>query len=198
MQPKRTPLERVLARTVCDLPTRCWLCTARPKRGGYVQLIVDGHSAYAHRITYEAFVGPIRPGLELHHRCKTPGCCAPDHLEVVNDTEHGLLHRKTHCVHGHELTPENTLVNTWRGGGGRHCRACRLEIQRRSYARHRPPPTGLHRGERASWSKLTEDGVRAIRRRAGTETLTAIARSLNVGLVTVFDVVHGKSWTHVT
>jgi hypothetical protein len=27
----------------------------------------------------------------------------------------------THCVHGHEFTPENTL---WREEGWRNCRAC--------------------------------------------------------------------------
>jgi len=38
---------------------------------------------------------------------------------------------KTHCPHGHEYTPENTLV--YPSDGRRRCRACR-------YHRTKPPP----------------------------------------------------------
>ena len=44
--------------------------------------------------------------------------------------KHGATnpHHPTHCIHGHEFTPENTRVN--KGGNGRpmrQCRACARE-----------------------------------------------------------------------
>lgn len=40
---------------------------------------------------------------------------------------------KTHCIHGHEFTPENTLPNQ----GARKCRTCHLAILRVAYAKRR-------------------------------------------------------------
>lgn len=42
---------------------------------------------------------------------------------------------KTHCPKGHEYAPENTIIDLTVGGkkGGRRCRMCRNEQQRRSY-----------------------------------------------------------------
>ena len=42
---------------------------------------------------------------------------------------------KTHCVHGHEYTPENTML---RGNGKRVCRICDRE-RVRSYRRRNAP-----------------------------------------------------------
>jgi hypothetical protein len=38
--------------------------------------------------------------------------------------------RKTHCINGHEYTPEN-IVEMKYGNAKRNCRACRRERQRR-------------------------------------------------------------------
>lgn len=43
---------------------------------------------------------------------------------------HAHLHRKSHCVHGHPLTPENVAVDKT----GRHCKICN---KNRTYARRR-------------------------------------------------------------
>jgi hypothetical protein len=40
----------------------------------------------------------------------------------------------THCAHGHEYTPENTLLN---GYGWRYCRECNREAARRYQAKLR-------------------------------------------------------------
>lgn len=51
--------------------------------------------------------------------------------------EGGMAWRRyatTHCVQGHEYTPENTL---WREEGWRNCRACMNEAARRYQQRRR-------------------------------------------------------------
>jgi len=42
--------------------------------------------------------------------------------------------RKTHCIHGHELTPENTGRQS---GGGRYCKRCSVERVKEYYQRNR-------------------------------------------------------------
>lgn len=94
---------------------------------------------YVHRIAYEHAKGPIPPRLDIDHLCRVRNCINPDHLEAVTRRENLLRGEtltawhaaKTHCIHGHEYTPENT----GRTAGGRFCRACA-----RAYDRRRRPP----------------------------------------------------------
>lgn len=46
---------------------------------------------------------------------------------------------RTHCIKGHELTPENTLVISTRPNQ-RRCRTCAYETNRRAYRRKNGPP----------------------------------------------------------
>lgn len=48
------------------------------------------------------------------------------------ESNHARRNRATHCKHGHEFTPENTLS---RPEGYRQCKACRQAIKRRHNAR---------------------------------------------------------------
>lgn len=92
--------------------------------------------AKAHRVVYEALVGPIPPGLELDHvkarGCASRACCNPDHLEPVTGTQNklrgdsfsGVNARKTHCPAGHPLA-EGNLVPHFLKKGGRVCLTCR-------------------------------------------------------------------------
>lgn len=109
--------------------TSCWIWDRRPRAKGYGGVRVDGKTRSAHRAVYERLKGPIPDGLELDHLCCVRECVNPDHLEPVTTQENirrsnapaALNARKTHCVHGHEFTAENTHI---RPTGARACRAC--------------------------------------------------------------------------
>jgi hypothetical protein len=111
----------------------CWLWTDVPDAYGYGKIIVKGKWYRAARLGYEHFVGPIPEGLELDHTCRVRLCVRPSHLEPVpgkvnilrGNGPAAINARKTHCIRGHEFTPENTaMVNTGRGRVGRRCLTC--------------------------------------------------------------------------
>jgi hypothetical protein len=117
----------------------CWEWTGRLFWDGYGVVWYRRKQKRAHRMMYELLVGPIPDGLQIDHLCRNPKCVNPDHLEPVTQRENLLRGmskparqlRQTHCMHGHELTPDNTYA--WRGE--RHCRVCR----RAADSRRRPP-----------------------------------------------------------
>lgn len=113
-----------------DSDTDCWEWQAGKGTNGYGLMRVDGRQTAAHRFAYQLYVGPIPEGLDLDHLCRNRGCVNPGHLEPVTRRENlmrgeTITARKaaqTHCIHGHEFTPENTGRNSVTGT--RRCRAC--------------------------------------------------------------------------
>ena len=119
------------ANKVTVQPDGCWHWTAGRTPDGYGKFWSNGGYAYAHRWAYELLVGPIPDGLALDHLCRVRHCVNPQHLEPVTTAENasrgeGITaanERKTHCLRGHEFTPENTYERP----EGRRCRTCRSE-----------------------------------------------------------------------
>lgn len=86
---------------------------------------------YVHALVAEAFIGPRPDGLLV---CHNDGDCRNNvvanlrydtYRENSLDTvRHGTNYwaNLTHCLRGHEFTPENTRLS--RGGRTRNCRAC--------------------------------------------------------------------------
>lgn len=73
----------------------CWRWTGRIDWKGYGWLSADP----AHRLTYEAAVGPIPAGLVIDHLCRNPWCVNPAHLEPVTQKENvhrGIAFRTAH------------------------------------------------------------------------------------------------------
>ena len=122
----------------------CWLWVGAITDNGYGSFWADGRSHRAHRFAYAQFVGPIPSGLTLDHLCRNRICVNPKHLEPVTDRENILRGvgptafnaKKTRCIHGHELTPENIIVGR---EGQRHCRKCnRLRCRLKRIENKRP------------------------------------------------------------
>lgn len=98
-----------------------------------------------HQLVMWAFVGPTPPGMEV---CHNNGTHEDNRLENLRfDTHannmadiprHGgtIFSRRTHCVHGHEYTPENTGWNKSRSG--RYCRQCKSDRWKQWDARQDP------------------------------------------------------------
>jgi hypothetical protein len=85
----------------------------------------------AHRMAYELARDPIPAGLVIDHLCRNKRCVNPSHLEAVEQRVNLLRGEtnsaKTHCINGHEFTPDNTYM--WQGK--RSCRACRRDSGKR-------------------------------------------------------------------
>lgn len=94
----------------------------------------------AHRAVYQALVGEIPEGLVIDHLCGNKMCVNPEHLEPVTQQENLMRSEsnvarinslKTHCINGHEFTPENTYRRKDRPRATRECRECRTNATRR-------------------------------------------------------------------
>lgn len=109
--------------------TPCWVGSLTRDRDGYSVLTLGGRPQRAHRVVFIALAGPVPNGLQLDHLCRVRECVNPAHMEPVTSAENTLRGegptarnaRKTHCVHGHEYTPANTV----RIKNGRRCRECK-------------------------------------------------------------------------
>lgn len=83
-QPMTTLRDRFEAKV--DRSPSCWHWRGFIDKAGYGRLRIGGRTTpvgYAHRISYELFVGPVPEGMELDHLCRNRDCVNPDHLEAV-------------------------------------------------------------------------------------------------------------------
>jgi hypothetical protein len=115
-------------------PEGCWNWNASHSPTGYARIGAGGRKGktlYAHRVSYELFVGSIPEGMQLDHLCRNRGCVNPAHLEPVTQRENILrgnglsakyARRGNRCLRGHLYDEENTYLRP--DNGKRQCKAC--------------------------------------------------------------------------
>ena len=149
------PQTRFWAKVIKRNPDECWPWTAA-RTGGYGYFGLDGRLVYAHRLSWEWANGQRIPdGMWILHSCDNPPCVNPAHLSLgtqlddVRDMDRKgrrgySPHRsrnqhtdKTHCIHGHALTPENAYVSFTNTGPHRHCKECGRQRSREYQKRKR-------------------------------------------------------------
>lgn len=138
-----TPPKVRFERKYIVAPSGHWIWTAHTLPNGYGQM----DKKYAHRLSYEFYVGPIPGGMVIDHLCRVRNCVNPDHLQAVTqkiNVRRGRVSdaisasnarrgaERTHCPHGHEFTEENTWIETKKSGNKmRRCKTCRKSQRKR-------------------------------------------------------------------
>lgn len=116
----------------------CWEWTGATNGYRYGMLFVHGRRYYAHRLSYQLAAETIPARYVVDHLCENTLCFNPEHLEAVTHQENirraSKVGAKTHCVHGHAYTPENTYVTP---AGARQCRNCNKRRSQITNARRR-------------------------------------------------------------
>ena len=139
----------------------CWNWTGSLNTYGYGCYYAGRRRLiYAHRASYEAFVGPIPEGMHIDHLCRNHGCINPSHLEPVTVGENirrgvspsALNARKSVCIRGHEL------VDTYKDGR-RFCRICHNAARRLRRSRQEKRPRAVKPcGTRAAYIRHVRNG----------------------------------------
>lgn len=116
----------------------CWLWTASINNCGYGEIRINKKLYKAHRISYIITNVTIPDTQLVCHNCDVRNCVNPSHLFLGTsaDNRQDCLKKnrynqkplsKTHCVNGHEYTPENSVIKTKTTTffGLRHYRICK-------------------------------------------------------------------------
>ena len=121
--------------------TPCWIDKSKKPRKSDGYVVSKARDEYrdrtAHSISYEILRGELRPGMHLHHKCHTPACYNPKHLEWLTASEHMKEHSpnqyrdRTHCKNGHEFIEPNFYWSEYKPAKWRRvCRKCESDRNR--------------------------------------------------------------------
>lgn len=88
--------ERFWSKVLPNPLTECWYWTGFVDRDGYARLMQSTRrSNNAHRLAYEALIGPLPRGTESDHKCRVRYCVNPLHIDPV-----------VHAVNMQRIPPE--------------------------------------------------------------------------------------------
>lgn len=152
------PKEFLLARVSKDGPAGCWIWQKACLPDGYGHCRVNGRTVRTHRVSYEAFIGPIPAGMHVLHKCDVPACVNPDHLFLGThqDNMRDAAKKQRHYMQRH---PEKSTLRNHEWRGEKSPRAKLTDAQAAEIKESRAKIREIC--ERYGISKATVDRIRA-------------------------------------
>lgn len=98
-----------LRRQYSEATSGCFMWTGAILKSGYGSVRVAGKSIRAHRAMWEAVNGFIPDGHVVRHKCDTPACVNPDHLELGTQVDNVADSVKRGRVARGSLLPHSKL-----------------------------------------------------------------------------------------
>lgn len=77
-----TVTARLAEHKIIDKERGCWLWTKARDKDGYGLIKIKKIMCRVHIVSYETFVGEVKEGLIVRHKCDNPPCFNPEHLET--------------------------------------------------------------------------------------------------------------------
>ena len=100
----RTPLQTIESKGWDVTPAGCWEArTWRAGRMQYAYYTIGAVDVLAHRVAYEAWVGPIPEGQIVRHECDNPPCINPAHLMLGTHADNAAdrdIRGRAQVLHG--------------------------------------------------------------------------------------------------
>jgi hypothetical protein len=140
-----TPKQRIEDNCIVA-PNGCWVWFGAKNDSGYGVMNVNGKRERAHRVAYEAFVGPIPKGLVIDHLCREKRCVNWRHLDPVTSSVNvkrftnsiAKLDQRAQCKNGHPINgAESVSYRKWGNFNVQYCRECVRITNRRAHAKWR-------------------------------------------------------------
>ena len=137
-----------------EVTDSCWPWRERRNDDGYG----TWGARFAHRLSFELYVGPIPHAFTIDHLCFNPSCVRPDHLRAVPR----YVNDKRRREFGRAVCPECQRVIA-----GRYLSGMDAEVDGKiKLARHKKP-------DRVTWCSGAQAIMQAIAATAGTEKTDA-------------------------
>lgn len=187
---------RIWDRCIPEPNSGCWLWMLEIRDDGYGSLRFKTQRWLAHRLSWCAHRSSVPAGVFVCHKCDVPACVNPDHLFLGTHQENmddmirkdrgaaGERHGATKLTADQVaaiLLDERLLGEIAAEYGVTQTAIYNIKRGARWRRQHQASPLPVFRRLR---KKLTPEGVRRIR--SGSESLSVLARDLNVSTATVW------------